>query len=135
MWWQEENPAPTGIRKLWLRYRYRGPSAWLVWLNLTVTSLAFVPLMLFGIVTGGIFLHIDNAFFMFAYLFLSIAAEFSYVLLIPTLLAGIVMWSFSGIPLKVKAGIGIIEVAACAQLVWLLHASKLAERCGLAGCR
>jgi hypothetical protein len=90
--------------------------------------------MLLGVVAGGISLHIDNAVFMFAYLLLFVLAEFSYVFLIPTLIAGIVMCASPRIPLRVKAGIGIVEIAACAQLLWFLHASKLAERCGLLGC-
>jgi len=85
---QGENPAPAGIRRLWLRCAYRGPSAWLVRLNLVITFLAFGPLMLLGVVAVGISLHFDNALFMFAYLLLFALAEFSYVFLIPTVLAG-----------------------------------------------
>jgi hypothetical protein len=135
MGWQEDNLAPTGIRKLWSRCtHYDGPSAWLVRLNLVITLFAFSPLMLLGVVACGISLHIDNPFFMFAYVLLFVLAEFSYVFLIPTLLAGIVMWTSPKIPLTVKAGIGIVELLACSQLLWFLHASKLAERCGLLGC-
>jgi hypothetical protein len=135
MGWQEDNSAPTGIRELWLRCTYRGPSAWLVRLNLVIALFAFSPLMLLGVVASGISLHMaNNAFFMFIYLLSFVLAEFSYVFLIPTLAAGIVMCASPSIPLGIKAKVGIVELAACAQLLWFLRAARVAGRCGLLGC-
>lgn len=126
MWWLEETPPPTGTRKLWLRCAYRGPSAWLVWLNLVITFFAFSPLMLYAVAVTGVLLHFtNNLFFMFAFLLFGAFSQLNRAMLISILLASCIMFASRKIPLKVKAVTGVIELTACAQLLWFLHTAKI----------
>lgn len=134
MWWLEESPSPTRFRKLWLLCTYHGPSAWLVWLNLVITFFSFTPVALYALVVAGGLLGWDNVILMFAYLLSRALLELGYVILIPILLAGGVMFAWPRIPLKVKAVTGVIELAVCAPLPWFIHAANTARDCGLVGC-
>jgi hypothetical protein len=100
---------------------YRGPSAWIVCLNAVFCGIAFIPLVLFGLLwliekTVG-----PGSFAMWWFLFFIGFCELSYVAIIPGLLAVCVMFASQKIPKKVKEVTGVIEFVALAQLWWLLH--------------
>jgi hypothetical protein len=126
MWWLEEAPPPRETRKSWLWCTYRGPSAWLVWLNLLVTFFAFSPLVLYAVAVAGVLLHFtNNPFFMFAFLLFGAFSQLNRAMLISILLVSCIMFASRKVPLKVKAVTGVIELAACAQLLWFLHMAKI----------
>lgn len=140
MWWLEEKPAPSRFERIWLRYipfRYRGPAAWLVWLNVALSFLALTPLVLF------FFLWLNHRFqFLgetqlllgfFALLLLGAISEISYWVIAPVLVTCFALLISRNIPLKVRLVTGAIQIAACVQLLWIMHGLKIDFKYGLFG--
>jgi hypothetical protein len=139
MWWQEEDTAPTGIRKLWLHcvgFLYRGPSAWLVQLNLAICCVAFSPLLLLGFAWAlGAILGAGSPIVGLVFLFFALFSELSYTILVPMLFAACVMLASRRIPLKVRTLTAVIEFVGFGTFFWFLHWAKIGfGRCGLLGC-
>lgn len=137
-WWLDREPPPSRIRALWIRatrFLYRGPRAWVVWLNLGISCITLVPLVQLFVVwlfTKHQVLSGDTNVLVggFAYLFLAASSEIPYGVCAIIVLLTCWLLLVREIPLKVRCVTAAIEVGACAQLVWMLHSLKAAFQYG-----
>ncbi len=104
---------------------YRGPSAWLVWLNAAFCCVAFMPLTLLGLVWLTYRITGPGLAAMYSFAFFLGFCELSYLAIIPTLIAALFMVASSRIPPRVMAVTIAAEFVALAQLVWLLHVARI----------
>jgi hypothetical protein len=140
-WWLEKEDPPGPIRALWLRatpFLYRGPQARVVNLNLAVAGLTLVPYLQFFIVWLFQAHHIlggdsDTLVGGFAFLSLALTSAIPYALCAIPLFAGLWLLANRAIPLRVRQVIMVIQILACGQLLWMLHALKFHFRDGLFG--
>ena len=140
-WWLDIEKRPGRIRSLWIhhtRFIYRGPKAWVVKLNLALSGLTLVPYVQFFIfwlfrahrILGG-----DENTLVGGFVFLSLAltSAIPYVVCVIPLLAAVCLLLMRIIPLRVRQATVAVQLLACGQFLWMLHALKIHFQYGLSG--
>jgi hypothetical protein len=102
---------------------YRGPGAWLIWLNLVISCSVLIPFLSEGVIrfilTSGIrfgdWWHIAV---LIALLPLAGVAAAGYVLCVPFLLGVCILLAAPKIPWRVKLPVAVLELGAGALLFW-----------------
>jgi hypothetical protein len=118
-----------------LRWLYRGPRAWLIWLNLVISCAAVIPLLI------GVLLQILSKLrgdwvaipTWFGLVMLLEVAHIGYVACLPPVLSVCILLLTPRIPWRVKLATAAVEAAVCAALFWDISLLKVQFKNGLLG--